>query len=59
MTLSLSLVVVMLDGQDPITLHDGDRIVIRRRTEPLHLVHPKGHDHYDVLRAKLHWAREL
>ncbi len=47
------------DGQDPITLHDGDRIVIRRRAEPLHLVHPKGHDHYDVLRAKLHWAREL
>lgn len=47
------------DGQDPVTLHDGDRVVIRRRAEPLHLVHPKGHDHYAVLRAKLHWAREL
>jgi len=34
-------------------------VVIRRRAEPLHLVHPKGHDHYAVLRAKLHWAREL
>ena len=47
------------DGQNPITLNDGDRIVIRRRAEPLHLVHPKGHDHFSVLRAKLHWAKEL
>ncbi len=47
------------DGQDPLTLNDGDRVVIRRRPEPLHLVHPKGHDHFAVLRAKLHWAREL
>ena len=47
------------DGQDPVTLRDGDRVVIRRRAEPLHLVHPKGHDHFSVLRAKLHWAREL
>ena len=47
------------DGQDPITLHDGDRVIIRRKANPLHLVHPKGHDHFAVLRAKLHWAREL
>jgi NAD+ kinase len=47
------------DGQDPVPLGDGDRVVIRRRPEPLHLVHPKGHDHFAVLRAKLHWAREL
>jgi len=47
------------DGQDSVTLNDGDRVVIRRRAEPLHLVHPKGHDHFSVLRAKLHWAREL
>ncbi|MFT5174273.1 MAG: NAD+ kinase [Gammaproteobacteria bacterium] len=47
------------DGQDPITLNDGDRVIIRRKAEPLHLVHPKGHDHFSVLRAKLHWAREL
>lgn len=47
------------DGQGPVSLGDGDRIVIRRRPEPLHLVHPKGHDHFAVLRAKLHWARGL
>lgn len=47
------------DGQDPVTLQAGDRVVVRRRPEPLHLVHPKGHDHFAVLRAKLHWAREL
>ena len=47
------------DGQDPVGLQAGDRVVVRRRPEPLHLVHPKGHDHFSVLRAKLHWAREL
>ena len=47
------------DGQDPITLGDRDRVIIRRKPEPLHLIHPKGHDHFAVLRAKLHWAREL
>lgn len=45
------------DGQSPVMLRDGDRVVIRRRAEPLHLVHPRGHDHYELLRAKLHWAR--
>jgi len=45
------------DGQAPVMLRDGDRVVIRRRAEPLHLVHPRGHDHYELLRAKLHWAR--
>ena len=47
------------DGQDPVTLGDGDRVIIRRKAEPLHLIHPKGHDHFAMLRAKLHWAREL
>lgn len=47
------------DGQDPITLNDGDRVLIRRKAEPLHLIHPKGHDHFAVLRAKLHWGRGL
>ena len=47
------------DGQDPVKLCDGDRVIIRRKSEPLHLIHPKGHDHFALLRAKLHWAREL
>jgi len=47
------------DGQDPVMLKNGDRVIIRRKPEPLHLIHPKGHDHFAVLRAKLHWAREL
>jgi len=34
-------------------------VIIRRKPEPLHLIHPKGHDHFAMLRAKLHWAREL
>ena len=47
------------DGQPPVTLACDDRIVVRRRPEPLHMIHPRGHDHFEVLRVKLHWARGL
>jgi len=47
------------DGQDPLTVADGDRIIIQRMDEPLTLVHPRGHDHFALLRAKLQWAKEL
>lgn len=47
------------DGQPPVTLQADDRVIVRRRPEPLHMIHPRGHDHFEVLRAKLHWARGL
>lgn len=47
------------DGQVPVRLQSDDRVIVRRRAEPLHLIHPRGHDHFQVLRAKLHWARGL
>ncbi len=47
------------DGQNPLTIANGDRIVISRMPKPVYLVHPRGHDHFALLRAKLHWAREL
>ncbi len=47
------------DGQDPLTISDGDRIIISRMPKPVYLIHPRGHDFFELLRAKLHWAREL
>ena len=47
------------DGQTTLALAHGDRILIRRKERRLRLVHPRGHDYFATLRAKLHWAREL
>ncbi len=47
------------DGQTTLELAPSDRIVIRQKQRRLRLVHPRGHDYYATLRAKLHWAREL
>jgi len=34
-----------------------DRIVITRRNEPVRILHPAGHDFFEILRAKLNWSR--
>ena len=47
------------DGQTTLELRPVDRIIIRRKEPRLRLVHPRGHDYFATLRAKLHWAREL
>jgi len=47
------------DGQTTFELEPADRILIRRKQSRLRLVHPRGHDYFATLRAKLHWAREL
>ncbi len=44
------------DGQDSQPLRHGDRIHIVRKDKPIRLLHPAGHDHYELLRAKLRWA---
>ncbi len=47
------------DGQPGVLLEIGDKIKIRKRPERVRLIHPAGHDHYSILRAKLHWGRKL
>lgn len=44
------------DGQTSLSLQHDDRIRIIRKDKPVRLVHPAGHDHYELLRAKLRWA---
>ena len=46
---------ITLDGQDNFEIHDDDRILIRKKNKPIHLIHPAGHDHYQLLRAKMGW----
>jgi NAD+ kinase len=37
----------------------GSHIVISKKPEQLHLIHPIDYDYYETLRSKLHWGRKL
>lgn len=43
------------DGQAHIELNEGDCVMIKKRPQPLKLIHPLDYDYFDTLRAKLHW----
>jgi NAD+ kinase len=47
---------VTCDGQTSLALTPGERVRIERTPHPVRLLHPKGHDHYKILRAKLGWG---
>jgi NAD+ kinase len=47
---------VTCDGQIDLRLPPGAWVRIGRHPHAAHLIHPKGHDHYQILRAKLHWG---
>jgi NAD+ kinase len=44
------------DGQAHFPLQEGDRVHVRRAAHPARLLHPEGHDHFAMLREKLHWS---
>jgi len=44
------------DGQADFSLAEGDRVVIRRSEHRVRLLHPSDHDHFAMLRRKLHWS---
>jgi len=44
------------DGQSHFALVEGDRVVVRRAAHRLRLLHPQDHDHFAMLRQKLHWS---
>ncbi len=47
---------ITCDGQIAFSLKAGDRIRISKKDRPVRLIHPAQHNHYELLRAKLHWA---
>jgi len=44
------------DGEIRCELATGDRISVRKRDKKIRLIHPKQHDHFSILRAKLDWG---
>lgn len=47
---------VHCDGQAHFPLGERDAVTIRRSTHPARLLHPEDHDHFAMLRRKLHWG---
>lgn len=47
---------ITCDGQINLGLVSGDRIRIRKADHRVRLIHPAGHDHFNLLRAKLNWG---
>ncbi|MDH5572350.1 MAG: NAD(+) kinase [Gammaproteobacteria bacterium] len=47
---------VTCDGQINLGVVSGDKIHIRKKDAFIRLIHPKQHNHYEILRAKLHWG---
>ena len=50
---------VTFDGQANQAFKAGDQIDIRAKSRTVTLLHPKGYDYYNILRAKLHWGNNL
>ena len=44
------------DGQADFAMAEGDKVVVRRGEHRVRLLHPKDHDHFAMLRQKLHWS---
>ena len=47
---------VTYDGQNSFDVELGDHIVIKRKENAITLLHPPGHNNFEILRAKLHWS---
>lgn len=44
------------DGQSHHPLAEGERVRVRRASHAARFLHPRGHDHFAMLREKLHWG---
>lgn len=44
-----------VDGRDCITIHHGDRIVVKKAEQSLNLLRLPGHSFYETVRQKLNW----
>jgi NAD+ kinase len=47
---------ITCDGQTNLSLQPRARVLVQKTGKPVRLLHPEGHDHYAILRAKLGWG---
>lgn len=48
---------VTCDGNALPSVSAGDRVCVSRHDQAVRLIHPAGHDHFAILRAKLQWGQ--
>jgi NAD+ kinase len=51
--------VISCDGAVRFNTEPGDEIVIRKKAQPLRLIHPLDYSYYEVCRSKLGWGNRL
>lgn len=51
--------VVSCDGAVRFHTEPGDEIIIRKKAQPLRLIHPLDYSYYEVCRSKLGWGNRL
>lgn len=49
---------VTCDGHSLGELTEGDRLLVRASDHSVTLIHPPGHDYYEILRSKLNWGKD-
>jgi NAD+ kinase len=47
---------ITCDGQTSFDVKLGDHILIKRKENAITLLHPPGHNNFEILREKLHWS---
>jgi NAD+ kinase len=47
---------VHCDGQEHFPVSEGESVTVRRGDHAPRFLHPEDHDHFAVLRGKLHWS---
>jgi NAD+ kinase len=50
---------ITCDGHVKLDLEASDNIFIERHSHVVSMIHPKPHDHFLMLRQKLHWGEKL
>ncbi len=50
---------VTFDGQTAYDVKPMDKIVIQKKENQIHLIHPASYDYFEILRAKLHWSEQI
>jgi len=52
----IGLASLTCDGEIKCELFTDDRVIIHKKDKKIRLIHPANHDHFSILRAKLHWG---
>lgn len=50
---------VSCDGRAYMNMPPNSRIMIHKKEQVLHLIHPTDYNYYKALRSKLHWGKKL